>query len=320
MHFMKSLPPYLSSALLLHRIANKHLVTSLIPRTSHTSARGNPKRHCTTLAMPTKPVYQYDEALRTHVARVIAVTPFDHFDEADKALFKSGGENTQVVETNETIFYAQGGGQPFDTGDMTGQATDGADTTFEVQAVRNAAEGKVLHFGIFKGAPFDQGSMVEQRIDSERRDANSRSHTAGHTIGLAVRRLAEKTPELNVSELKAQHYPDASFVEFKGTIDGKFKDAIQEQASAYVKDALPIKLYWFKPDQLAENGVITADGMPIVAGQDGHVRVVDIVGAGAYPCGGTHVPDTSYIGQVVVKGIKRQKGISKVSYTVTAPA
>ena len=64
-------------------------------------------------------------------------------------------------------------------------------------------------------------------------------------------------------------------------------------------------------------GVITAEGMPIVAGPDGKVRVVDIVGAGAYPCGGTHVPDTSYVGEMTVKNIKRQKGVSKISYAVT---
>lgn len=268
--------------------------------------------------MASKPVYQYDEGLRSHLARVSAVRPFSDLSDAEKALFKTGSDATSVLEMNETIFYAQGGGQPFDTGSIIGQSTELQEVTFEVQAVRNAPEGRILHFGTFKSGTFASGASVEQRIDGERRDSDSKSHTAGHIIGLAVRRLAAKTPELDVSELKAQHYPEASFVEFKGIIDGKYKDEIQQQATQYVKDALPVKLYWFKPDELAANGVITAEGMPIVAGQDGHVRVVDIVGAGAYPCGGTHVPDTSHVGQITVKGIKRQKGISKISYSVNA--
>jgi Ser-tRNA(Ala) deacylase AlaX len=56
--------------------------------------------------------------------------------------------------------------------------------------------------------------------------------------------------------------------------------------------------------------------MPIVANPDGKVRAVDIVGAGAYPCGGTHVPDSSFVGTITVKNIKRQKGVSKVSYAI----
>jgi len=271
----------------------------------------------------TKPIYQYDEALRSHLARVTRVRSFGQLSAAEQALFKAGEDSstTAVVETNETIFYAQGGGQPFDTGMILGKSRDEREVRFEVRAVRNAPGGHILHFGVFKGGAgkdFAEGAAVEQCIDGERRDSNSKSHTAGHIIGLAVRRLAEKTPELDVSELKAQHYPGASFVEFKGIIDGKFKGEIQQQATKYVEDALPTKLYWFKPDELAANGVIRADGMPIVAGQDGFVRVVDIVGAGAYPCGGTHVPATSFVGQITVKTIKRQKGVSKISYSVNA--
>lgn len=268
--------------------------------------------------MATKPVYQYDEALRSHPARVSAVRSYSDLSDAEKALFKTGNDATSVLEMNETIFYAQGGGQPFDTGSITGQSSAGSEVIFDVKAVRNAPGGKIMHFGTFKSGAFEAGALVEQRIDGERRDSNSKSHTAGHIIGLSVRRLAERTPELDVSELKAQHYPEASFVEFKGIIDGKYKDEIQQQSTQYVKDALPVKLYWFRPDELAANGVITAEGMPIVAGLDDHVRVVDIVGAGAYPCGGTHVPDTSRVGQITVKSIKRQKGVSKVSYNVNA--
>jgi len=266
--------------------------------------------------MAMKPVYQYDEALRSHPARVSAIRPYSELSDPEKALFKTGDDSTSVLEMNETIFYAQGGGQPFDIGTIVGQDSEGEEVTFEVQAVRNAPEGRVLHFGTFKSGSFAIGAAVEQCIDGKRRDSNSKSHTAGHIIGLAVRRLVEKTPELDASELKAQHYPEASFVEFKGIIDGKYKDKIQQQATQYVKDALPVKLYWFKPDELAANRVITAEGMPIVAGQDGFVRVVDIVGAGAYPCGGTHVPDTSHVGQITVKTIKTKKGVSKISYSV----
>ncbi|KAI7208596.1 hypothetical protein KC343_g670 [Hortaea werneckii] len=269
---------------------------------------------------PTKAIYQYEEGLRTHIARVVAIQPFSALSDAERGLFKTGSENTYALETNETIFYAQGGGQPFDTGYIETASHGDKRTKFIVEAVRNAPEGRILHFGHFEDpttAKLEAGDMVEQHIDGAKRDLNSRIHTAGHIIALSIRQLAQQEPDLNITELKAQHYPDTSFVEFQGSIDSKFKEAIQSQASQYVKDALPVKLSWYLPDELHSYAVITAEGMPIIARADGKVRVVDIVGAGAYPCGGTHVPDTSRVGDVVVKTIKRQKGNSKVSYAVS---
>lgn len=273
--------------------------------------------HSALTMAPTKALYQYEEALRTHVARVGDIRPWIELGDAERGLFKTGSETTFAVETNETIFYAQGGGQPFDTGHMKATGQEKKDVKFNVEAVRYGLEGRILHFGQFHGGPpFAVGDIVAQHIDSAKRDLNSRCHSAGHVVALAVRQLVEQTPDLDVTELKAQHYPDASFVEFKGLIDGKHKDSIQELSTQSVKDSLPIKLYWYSPDELGPHGVITAEGMPIVAGQDGKVRVVDIERAGAYPCGGTHVQDTSVIGEIFVKGIKRQKGNSKVSYTI----
>ena len=268
---------------------------------------------------PTKAIYQYEEGLRTHIARVVAIQPLSVLSDAEQGLFKTGSENTYALETNETIFYAQGGGQPFDTGYIEATSHGEKRPQFIVEAVRNASEGRILHFGHFEDpitAKLEAGDMVEQHIDGAKRDLNSRIHTAGHIIALSIRRLAQQEPYLKVTELKAQHYPDTSFVEFQGSIDGRFKEAIQNQASQYVKDALPVKLSWYLPEELRSHAVIMAEGMPIIAGADGKVRVVDIVGAGAYPCGGTHVPDTSRVGEVVVKSIKRQKGSSKVSYAV----
>ena len=266
----------------------------------------------------TVPVYQYDETLREHLARLTCVRRFLEISSEEQALFKTAAECTYVLEFADTIFYAQGGGQPFDTGYVSGTTDGQKEKRFDLEAVRYGLEGRILHFGHFTddAPPFEEGEMMEQHIDGARRDLNSRNHTAGHIIGLAVRRLAEKTPELEATELKASHYPDASFVEFRGIVDGKYKDAVQSASSQYVSDALPVKLYWYKPEELSEKGVITAESMPVVAGPDGKVRVVDVVGACAYPCGGTHVPDSSYVGSITVKNIKRQKGVSKISYSV----
>lgn len=51
-------------------------------------------------------------------------------------------------------------------------------------------------------------------------------------------------------------------------------------------------------------------------GRVGRIRVVNIVGAEVYPCGGTHVGFTDECGKVTVRKVGRSKGTSRVSYAV----
>ncbi|PGH17604.1 hypothetical protein AJ79_00965 [Helicocarpus griseus UAMH5409] len=264
-------------------------------------------------------LYQQDETLTTHTTKIISIEPVTSLTEANRPLFKNANDsNDWIVITAETIFYAQGGGQPCDTGTM--YLSHGAapqDAVFNVTAVRTAADGQILHLGSFTSPasipPFKPGDSVTQAISSEQRLLNSRIHTGGHVVGLAVRHLASSIPD--VTELKAQHYPDLAFVDFRGTIEGKHKDAIQAQVDRYIEQALPVKVYWWNEAELREKCAVVPDAVAIPEGE--LVRAVDIVGAGAYPCGGTHVPDTGKVGKVTVKKISRSKGNSKVSYVVS---
>lgn len=276
-------------------------------------------------AVPTRLVYHDDESAREHTTKITNVQGFTSLAPEEQSLFKTGNDQTVVIELGETIFYVQGGGQPCDTGSIA-LSKAGQEQRFNVEAVRYGAGGRVLHFGQFASSEhaISEGETVTLKIDGERRDTNSRVHTAGHLIGLAVRNLISTKEDLKeVTELKASHYPGACFVDFKGLISGDHKSAIESTANSFVSSNLAVKIDWYAPEELKENGVITAEGMPIVAsGENGKVRVVDIEGAGpggsrgAYPCGGTHVSETGMVGKVVVRNIKRQKGNSKVSYEV----
>lgn len=92
---------------------------------------------------------------------------------------------------------------------------------------------------------------MHQAIDREKRDLNSRIHTGGHLVGLAVRHLGGLIPD--VSELKAQHYPELSFVDFRGTIESKHKEAIEAKANDFVQSALPVKVYWWNEKERERN-------------------------------------------------------------------
>lgn len=222
-----------------------------------------------------------------------------------------------AITTAETIFHPQGGGQPADVGIISSTEDAESDvTSFQVEAVRRAAERRILHFGRFVSSPprtgFREGEKVRQEIDGERRFLHSRLHTAGHVLGLAVRSLTGDIPD--ITEVKASHFPGAAFVEFRGSIDSKQKDAIQAQVDKFVGQALPVRVCWWGEDELKEKCTAVPEGFRLAGSELG--RVVEIEGIGAYPCGGTHVADSSLIGKVIVRKISKSKGISKVSYEV----
>lgn len=75
---------------------------------------------------------------------------------------------------------------------------------------------------------------------------------------------------------------------------------------------LPVKVFWWTEKELRENCVHVPTEMTAPDGE--LLRAVDIVGAGAYPCGGTHVASTKLCGKITVRKISRSKGTSRISY------
>lgn len=228
--------------------------------------------------------------------------------------------------TEQTIFHPQGGGQPSDEGviSFSPPSSSSSSTVFQVKHVRMDAirDGQVLHFGRFAeadqtpGSHFEPGDTVEQSIDVSKREYYSRLHTAGHVLGSAVRHLLEDEVE-GFDELKASHFPDSASCEFKGLIEGKWKDPVQKRVDEYIAKAMPVEIDFWDEEEFRKNGLerLIPDRAMLGPGET-KFRVVRIVGAEVYPCGGTHVDTTDLCGETTVRKISRSKGISRVSYTV----
>ncbi|KAK1564269.1 Threonyl/alanyl tRNA synthetase [Colletotrichum navitas] len=261
--------------------------------------------------------YQRDSHLSTLLVAVEAVKTFASLASADKDLFKHAADDDHVVITDATVFHPQGGGQPSDRGVME----NGLGDKFHVQMVRMAATQprQVLHCGRFAkpSAVFQPGHKVTQAIDTEYRLLCSRYHTAGHVLGSAVRHLLEGRIE-GFDETKASHFPDSASCDFLGSIQGKWKDEIQEKVDAYVEKNMPVEVRWWDEEDFKANGMEKLIPDRKVLGMDNteKFRVVTIVGAATYPCGGTHVDSTKLCGKTTVKKISRSKGTSRVSYHV----
>ncbi|RSL52471.1 hypothetical protein CEP54_010893 [Fusarium duplospermum] len=257
---------------------------------------------------PTKAIYHHDENKHTNNATVVASIPFATGEDAIKQIFKGASDDGHLIITDSTIFYAKGGGQPSDTGTMT--SLDQA-STFTVTSVQKLPSGTIIHFGTYSGDPFTEQTSVTQEIDTKTRVLHSRIHDGGHILASAVRRLG--IPGLR--EIKAQHYPGFAFVEFQGTIPGDKKEEIERIANEIVNEDRSIVVHWWSKDELKEKSWTMPEEED---GKDELVRAVEIEGEGAYMCGGTHVKSTAAVGKIRVRKLKRQQGVTRVSYEMVS--
>jgi Ser-tRNA(Ala) deacylase AlaX len=84
----------------------------------------------------------------------------------------------------ETIFHPQGGGQPSDVGIIENE-----EIIFKVEKA-STVDGHVEHLGEFSGdSTFKINDKVKLKVDKESRDLNTRLHSAGHLIDVAVRNI-----------------------------------------------------------------------------------------------------------------------------------
>ena len=99
------------------------------------------------------------------------------------------GSGTMEVVLDRTPFYAEGGGQLADHGEIL--LDDGS--VFEVFDVQSPVPGLFVHRGEITSGSLRVGGRVHAEIDGERRAAISRAHTATHMVHKAFREVLGET-------------------------------------------------------------------------------------------------------------------------------
>src|SRR5690242_13012165 len=73
-------------------------------------------------------------------------------------------DGKHIIYLDQTVFYPQGGGQPYDTG-----VIENEHARFVVTEVR-FIDGEVLHIGHYENGSLVVGDDVTCRVDNERRE------------------------------------------------------------------------------------------------------------------------------------------------------
>lgn len=221
------------------------------------------------------------------------------FEAEAKVLVITETERGLAIVLDQTIFYPQGGGQPYDTGVIALESAE-----FLVREVRLDHDGTVYHFGEFKFGEFAVGSLVQLKIDHERRLEHARLHSAGHLIDVAIVNLAIP----NLTPVKGYHFSDGPFIEYEGTLTEpqSYVGKLETELASLIAADLPITAVNLSAEEAAKQGVKAPRG-----------KTARLIKIGDYPgvgCGGTHVKSTKEIGAMGIRKISSKKGRTRVCY------
>lgn len=238
--------------------------------------------------MATSLLYLDNFDVLTASATVTAVTPLD--------------DGRTDVELDRTCFYPRGGGQDWDTGTIRNDAA-----SFPVEEVRLDEYGVVHHIG--RGA-VPEGAAVVLEVDAGRRSVNTRLHSAGHIVDLAVERLG-----LPWIPGKGAHYPHMSFVEYNGGIPAGMEDVrerIQAEAAQVLAEGSRNEIRFMPVTEMGTYCRHVPDNIPT----NKPARIVLYTPTFGVPCGGTHVRNVTDVGTLHITKVRSKKGVTKVSYAV----
>jgi len=202
------------------------------------------------------------------------------------------------IVLDATLFYARGGGQPGDVGELVaanGQVTPLAETIYD------ADRKTVVHVPL-EGAPLPEvGATVEQKLDWGVRLARMRAHTALHLLSVV---LPYPVTGGSVGDGEGRLDFDSGDVAFdRAEIEARLNEFIATDAAVSTR--------WITDDELAANpGLVKTMKVKPPMGS-GRVRLVEIGDLDLQPCGGTHVARTSEIGRAEVVGIEKKGKINR---------
>lgn len=229
--------------------------------------------------MPTDCLFRDDSYLRSCAATVVAV--------GDKG-----------IVLDRTVFYANSGGQPGDTGVLT---IGGAQVPVINAVYTDAAKTEIAHVPAPEAPPVRAGETASGVVDWDKRYARMRMHTALHLLS-AVLPYAVTGGSVGDAESRLDFdIPDA----------GLDKDAITAKLMDMIAADAPVTSRWIGDAELIANqGLVKTMSVKPPMGT-GRVRLIEIAGFDLQPCGGTHVRRTGEIGAVRVTQIEKKGKLNR---------
>ena len=201
------------------------------------------------------------------------------------------GDDVEII-LNRTPFYAEGGGQLADGGRIT--LSSGA--VIEIDDVQSPVPGVSVHRGRVLNGNVEVGSDALAEIDSERRSAISRAHTATHMVHKAFREVLGET----ATQAGSENSPGRFRFDFPatGAVSASVLDDVESRVNTLLLDNLEVTAESMSQAQAKEIGAMALFGEKY----GDLVRVVSVGDWARELCGGTHVERSGQLGVVKLLG------------------
>jgi alanyl-tRNA synthetase len=203
----------------------------------------------------------------------------------------SAGEGEEVeVFLERTPFYAESGGQAGDAGYLSGPHG-----RLRVEDTQKPAEGVIAHLGVVEVGRLAADDEVEAAVDSERRAATARHHSATHLLHKALRTILGETATQRGSYVGPDHTTfDFAFARALAPDEVRRVGRLVNQQ---VRAALPFHESHRPLSEARESGAMALFG-------EKYGDIVRVVCFGEWTCelcGGTHVENSADVGLVLVR-------------------
>ena len=205
----------------------------------------------------------------------------------------SDGQDVEVVLL-QTPFYAEGGGQIGDAGDISGD--NGRITVTDTQEVM---PGLIVHFGKVAAGSVSLGETVDAHVDPIRREDTARNHTATHLLHAALRQVLG----LHVRQAGSLVAPDR--LRFDFTHVQPVTDEEMWQVQLLVNEKIRQNARILRDEDTYQEAIRRGALAFFGDRYDERVRLVEIANGDTFSfevCGGTHVDRTGEVGVVYVLG------------------
>jgi len=205
-----------------------------------------------------------------------------------RVLERTAHEGRPALVLDRTAFYAESGGQPWDTGTL-GSA--------RVAAVLETG-GRILHV---LDSPV-AGDRVHGVVDEPRRRDHRQQHHGQHLLSRAFVAVASaRTVSFHLGA-------ESSSIDLDREVGDEDLASAESLANRVVWEARPVRVRDVTRAEARALGIAP----PEEAGDS--VRLVEAEGFDLQPCGGTHPRSTAEVGVVVVLGAEKYKGGSRVRF------
>ena len=194
------------------------------------------------------------------------------------------GDEAEIV-LDQTVFYAESGGQVGDRGELLGEAAK-----FAVADTLKPSEGMVVHKGTVKKGRFKVGDAVLARVEEGDRLDTMRHHTATHILHATLRSVLGE----HVKQAGSLVAPDRCRFDFTHytALTEREKERIEELVNERIIENHPVTTLEMGIDQAIASGA-----MALFDEKYGDkVRVVTVQDVSKELCGGTHASASGDIG------------------------